>query len=383
VNQSNLRKVTRLAAWTMLLCCAIVASTEAESSLKPFLETQYGYEDNILQVPEENGPRKDFISIIRTGIYMNTHLDEKTRCSARYEVAFRKFNDFDSSNRMDHLLSLLLFRKLRHNISFITHGDLGLRSQPNDSINNYYKQSFATQALVQWNTLWLSQFGMQFRHKSYPYNDRSNYSSLMLEGELGRRMSVFSQIRAGYLFRAYQGAIDPRVLQLESNEKMGGIRQTTNISFENMLSEKVLMNLRYQFELDIATKALQSQTGFPRLEKQTGEFEGEYKDFDFDEDKDFNFMNHQVEVMLAYRLFSRSSVAMYARHDSKFYNDWLVSMTDSQRHDNLTLLQIYLKQRLSSDLSLRLQYSLEKNKSNDPTQRYTDNIYSIGLRYGF
>ena len=383
MNLSNLTKPFRITTWTITLCCIATASTGAEFSLNPFLVAQTGYEDNILQVAEENNPQKDFVSDIQTGIYIKAPLDDKTRYSARYETAFYKYNDFDKNNRMDHLLSLLFYRKLRHKLSLLAHGNIGLRSQPNDSINNYYKQSFAAQTLVQWNSLWLSQFGTQFRHKSYPYNDRSNYSSLMLEGDLGRRMGVLSQIRVGYLFRAYQGAIDPRVLQLKPGEKMKGIRQTASISFESMLSEKVLMNWKYQFELDIATKGLQSQTGFPRLKEQTGEFEGEYEDFDYDEDKNFNFVNHQVEVMLAWRLCSQSTMALYARHDSKFYSDWLIPMTNSQRHDNLTSLQIYLKQRLSSDLSLRLQYSLERNKSNDPMQRYTDNIYSIGLRYGF
>jgi hypothetical protein len=187
----------------------------------------------------------------------------------------------------------------------------------------------------------------------------------------------------GYQFRAYRGSIDPRVLQLEFGERMEGIRQTVSMWYESMLSGKVLMDWKYQFELDIATEGLQRQTGFPRWEEQTGEFEGEYEDFDGEEDVDFNFMNHRVAVMLAWRLFSRSTVALYARHDAKFYSNWLVQATNGQRHDNLNILHFYIKQKLFPGLSARLRFSLEKNNSNDPTQEYIDRIYSVGLQFTF
>lgn len=162
---------------------------------------------------------------------------------------------------------------------------------------------------------------------------------------------------------------------------MEGFRQTASLWFESVLSARVLMEWKYQLELDIATEDLQRQTGFPRTGEQAGEFEGEYEDFDDDEDMDFNFMNHRAGMLLAWRLFPQSTISLYARYDSKFYSDWPVPTTNKQRHDSLILLRIYLKQGLFSNVSARLQYSLEKNNSNDPMQKYTDNTYSIGLRF--
>lgn len=381
MNPDNLKKTFWLAALA-ILCCSAGASAEAEFKFRPLLETRYGYQDNILQVSENANPQSDFVANILAGIHTNVRFDEKMRGSARYEAAFRRFIDFDKSNRQDHLLSLLFHRKLGHGISLLTLGDLGLRSQPNDSIDNYYKQSIATQARVQWNPLWVSQFVIQFRHKSYPHNRPSNYSSIMLEGKLGRRMGMFSQLHGGYQFRTYNGSLDPRALQLESGEKMEGFRQTASVWSESVLAAKVLMEWKYQFELDIATEGLQRQTDFPSWGEQIGDYEGEHEGSD-DEDVDFNFMNHRVAVMLAWRLFSRSTVALYARHDAKFYEDWPISGTNSQRHDNLSLLKFYIKQKLFSGLSARLQFSLEKNNSNDPTQEYIDKIYSFGLRFIF
>ena len=385
----------------LLMCYAAVSSAEVDLSLKPFLEARYGYEDNILQVSEESEAQNDYLATILGGIHIDTQFGEKTRGSTRYEAIFRRFTDFDRGNRQDHLLSLLFHRKLRHNVSLLTIGNLGMRSHPGDRINNYYKQSLAAQAGVRWNPLWSSQFGMQFRHKSYPHNRLSNYSSVMLEGGLGRRLGNLSQIRGGYQFRTYNGALDPRVLQLEPGEKMEGFRQVASLRFESTLAARVLMELRYQVEsdaaterlqrsvnfpriqveLDAATEGLQRSVNFPRIGELTGRLEGELGDWgDEDERTDFNFTNHKATMMLAWRLFSRSTAALYASYGSKFYSDWPVPTTNKQRHDNLILLRIYLRQELFSGLSACLQYSLENNNSNDPTQKYTDNVFSIGLR---
>lgn len=381
MNSSNPIKAFWVAAWITILCC--VASAETEISLKPFIEARYGYEDNILQVPKENDPQGDFVTNILAGTNLGMKFNEKMRGSARYEAAFRRFIDFDKSNRQDHLLSLLFHRKLRRDISFLALANLGLRSQPGDNINEYYKQSITTQARVPWNSFWASQFGFQFRYKYYPHSRPSNYSSMMLEGNLERRMGLFSQIRGGYQFRTYNGSLDPRVVQLEPGDELEGFRQTASVWFESLLASRILMEWKYQLEVDIATEGFEHLTGFTRWEEQTGEFEGEHEDFDDEEDLDFNFINHRVAVILAWRLFSRSTIALYVRHDAKFYEDWPVSGTNGQRHDNLSLLQIYLKQKLFSGLSARLRFSLEKNNSNDPTQEYIDRIYSVGLRFVF
>jgi len=203
----------------------------------------------------------------------------------------------------------------------------------------------------------------------------------MVEGKLRRRLGVISQIRGGYQLRAYDGAVDPRVLQSNLNKDMNGIRQTASIWFESMLFGRVLMDWKYQLEFDIATRELQSQEHIFREAEQPGEFDDD-EDFDDDEyEVDFNFLTHRVAAMLVWRLFSNSTVGLYARHDFKFYRDWLVPTTNRQRHDDLTLLRLYLKQKLFSRLSARLAYSLEKNNSNDLTQKYTNNIYSVGLQF--
>jgi len=388
-----LTKMFWIAAWLLIMCNAVPAFAEQEFSFKPlglsslrietFLEVRQKYEDNVFQVPIGSKPQRDFVTNLWTGIDLKIRFDEKTRFSTRYEAALRKFTDFERKNRRDQLLSLLFQRKLGRKFSLLTFGNLGVRSQPNDQINNYFKQDFVSQAYTRWTSLWSSQFGMEYRRKSYPHNYYSNYNSVMAEGNLRRRMGVFSQIRGGYQFRAYRGAIDPRVLQLKPNEEMKGIRQTASIWFESMLLGQLLMDWKYQIEFDTATRGLQRQERFSKEVKQTSEFEGEHEDFDEEEAIDFNFLTHRVATMLVWRLFSNSTVSLYARHDFKSYRDWLVPTTNRQRHDDLTLLRLYFKQKLFSNLSARLEYSLEKNNSNDPTQKYTDNIYSIGLQFAF
>ena len=391
MNPNNLTKICLLSV-CFVICHAVLAFAEGELNFKSlglsslgietFFEIQQRYEDNVFQVPMDSKPQQDLVTTVWAGLDLKIRFDEKTRFSTRYEAALRRLIDLERKNRRDQLLSLLFQRKFGRKLSLLTLGNLGLRSQPNDQINDYFKQNLASQVHIQWTTLWSSQFGAQFRHKSFP-NNNSDYTSVMVEGKLRRRLGVISQIRGGYQLRVYDGAVDPRVLQSNLNKDMDGIRQTASIWFESMLFGRVLMDWKYQIEFDIATRELQRQERFSKEEKYTGELEGEHEDFDDEEDVDFNFLTHRVATMVVWRLFSNSTVGLYARHDFKSYRDWLVPATNRQRHDDLTLLRLYFKQKLFSSVSARLAYSLEKNNSNDPTQKYTNNIYSIGLQFAF
>ena len=78
----------------------------------------------------------------------------------------------------------------------------------------------------------------------------------MVEGGLRRRLSAVAYVSAGYQVRAYRGVIDPRIIISDLNEHVGGIRQTASLGFEGMALGRVLLNLKYQFEIDLATREL-------------------------------------------------------------------------------------------------------------------------------
>ena len=376
---NNSVKILSLIGFLVGVCYPATTYAERSFSIKPFFDVRGQFEDNVFQVPTESGPQKDFATNIWSGVDFRARLDEKTRLSARYEAAPRRFADFSEKNRHDHLLSILFRRRLFREATFLTVGNIGFRFQPNDSINEYFKQDFTGQVHVRWNPLWSSQVGVQFRHKYFPNNKKSTYTSLMVEGSLRRLIGAVSQIRAGYQFRTYDGAIDPRVLVSTFNKDTEGIRQTANLWFESMLFGQVLMDLKYQLEVDTATRELQRHERLPREPEQTGEFEEE----DDDDDVDFNFTTHRAATMFVWRSSSHSSVSLSVRHHFKFYRDWLVPTTNRQRRDNWTLFRLAFKRELLSDLSSRLEYILEKNNSNDPTQKYTDNAYSVQLQFVF
>ncbi len=377
--------------WTIAVSCPASTYAQGTFDLKPFFEIRQQFEDNIFQVPKEGTlavdgtpqrkPQKDLATTIWTGVDFSARFDEKTWMNARYEAAPRRFMDFEEKNRHDHLLSILFRRKLSRDVTFLTVGNIGLRFQSNDSINEYFKQDVTAQVQIRWNPLWSSQFGVQFRNKYFPNNKNSTYTSLMVESKLRRQLGAISQVRAGYQFRTYDGAIDPRVLLSDINTDMDGLRQTASLWFENMLFGQVLMDMKYQFEIDIATRELQRHERFSRESEQTAEFDSD--DDDDDDEVDFNFTTHRATTMFVWRLFSHSSVSLSARHHFKFYRDWIVPTTDRKRRDNLTLLRLGFKQSFIQNLSARLEYILEKNNSNDPSQEYTNNTYSIRLQYAF
>jgi len=379
LTRGNAVRFLLLIAWLIGGCFPAATYGERSFNIKPFFEIRGQFEDNVFQVPTERQPQKDFATTIWTGVDFKAPIDEKTRLSAHYEVAPRRFADFSEKNRHDHLLSLLVHRRLFRDVSLLTVGNIGLRFQPNDPINEYFKQDVASQVQIRWSPRWSSQWGAEFRNKYFPNHQDSTYTSLMVEGNLTRRIGMVSQLRSGYQFRTYRGAIDPRVLVSDLNNDIDGTRQTASLRFESIWFGQVLMDVKYQLEVDIATRELQRYEHLSREPEQAGEFDEEHEDADVD----FNFLTHRVATIFVWRLSSDSTISLSARHHFKFYRDWIVPATNQKRQDNLTLLRLGFKQKLLTNLSARLEYTLEKNNSNDPTQKYTDNAYSTRLQYAF
>ena len=380
---NKLMKGFALTVWTLGICFPVVALAQQDFSLQPFLEVRQRFEDNVLQVPAANAPKSDFVTNIWAGVDLKLRLDEQTRIAARYEAAPRRFIDISEKNRQDHLLSALFRRRLRRDVTFLTIGNVGLRSQPNDPINEYFKWDTAGQIHVRWSPLWSTQVGAEIRNKYYPNNEDVSYLSFMVEGRVQRRIGAVSRVRGGYQRRTYDGAIDPRVLVSDVSRDMEGVRHRASVGFESLLFGKVLMDWKYQLEVDIAERELQRRERLARELEQSGGFERGHDDDDDDEDVDFNFTTHRVATLIVWRLSSHSTMSLSARHDLKSFRDWPVPKKNRQRRDNWTLLRLFLKQELTSNWSARLEYTLEKNNSNDPTQEYTDNAYSIRLQFGF
>ena len=354
-------------------------SAESSPSIKPFFDLRYQFEDNIFQVPTSGGRKSDFATNIWTGVDVRGMVGVDTRFAARYEAAPRRFADFDEKNRHDHLLSVLLRRRLSRNVTLLAVGNMGLRFQPSDSINEYFKQDVRGQVKVRWNPLWSSKFGAELRNKYFPNNTESTYTSAMIEGKLRRNLGATSHVFGGYQLRAYNGAIDPRVLVSNLNRNMKGIRQTAGVGFESFAFGRVLMNLKYQFGIDRATRELQRREHFPNEPEQGGEFD--HNDGDNDA-TDFNFLTNRLVGVLVWRLAENSNLSLSARHHLKSYRDWVVPIKDDKRRDNLTLIRLGYKLDLRENLSARVEYKTENNDSNDPTQKYTDNMYSVQLQFG-
>ncbi len=161
---------------------------------------------------------------------------------------------------------------------------------------------------------------------------------------------------------------------------MGGIRQTASLGFEGMALGQVLLNLKYQFEIDLATRELPRHEPFSREPEQGGGFGHHNGDAD---DVDFNFANHRIGSLFIWRFAPRSNASLYARRHFKLYEDWIVPGAGTKRRDNLTRLRFGFKQDLRDDLAARLEYAFATNDSNDPTRSYADNAYSMELQYSF
>ena len=222
---------------------------------------------------------------------------------------------------------------------------------------------------IRWNPRWSSQFGAELRNKYFPNNTASTYTSVMVEGRMRRNLGATEHFFGGYQLRAYSGAIDPRVLVSNLNRNMRGARQTAALGFEGFAFGRVLMNLKYQFEIDHATRELQRLEHFPNEPEQGGEFD--HSDGDRDA-TDFNFLTNRFAAMFVWRLGERSNLSLSARHHLKSYRDWVVPTVDDKRKDNLTLIRLGFKLILRESLSARVEYSLENNDSNDRTQKYSD-----------
>ena len=366
--------------WSLALKTPCLVFADSPLRIEPFFDFRYQYEDNVFQVPEDLGEQRDFAAYAWAGVDVRSAPDPRTRIAVRYEMAPRRFVDLTRKNRYDHLLSGLWRRRLSRDATVLGVANLGLRHQPNDRINEYFKQDISGRLQVRWNPSWSSRFGAELRNKYFPNNEGSTYSSVMVEGGLRRRLSATAHVSASYRVRAYRGVIDPRIITSELNENVGGTRQTASLEFEGMALGRVLLNLKYQFEIDLATRDLPRHEPLSREPEQRGEFG--HHDGDED-DVDFNFANHRTGSFFIWRLAPRSSVSLAARHHFKLYQDWIVPGTGSKRRDNLTLVRFGFKQDLRDNLAAMLEFGFMTNDSNDPTRSYADNTYSMQLQYSF
>ena len=372
-------RVAAIIGW-LALSTPCLALADSALRIKPFLDLRYQYEDNVFQVPTERGEQRDFATYIWAGVAVRAVLGPATRIAVRYELAPRRFADVTQKNRYDHLLSGLWRRRLSRAATLLTVANLGLRHQPNDRINEYFKQDLSGQLQLRWNSSWSSRFGAELRNKYFPHSKGSTYSSVMVAGELRRQLSAVADVSAGYRVRAYRGVIDPRIIASDLNKHVGGIRQTTRLGFEGMALGRVLLNLKYQFEIDLATRELPRHEPFSHEPEQEGEFG--HHDGDAD-DVDFNFANHRIGFLSIWRLAPRSNASLSVRRHFKWYQDWIVSATGAKRRDDLTLLRLGVKQNFRDNLAARLEYAFATNDSNDATRTYADNAYSMQLQYSF
>ena len=372
-------RVAAIIGW-LALSTPCLALADSALRIKPFLDLRYQYEDNVFQVPTERGEQRDFATYIWAGVAVRAVLDPATRIAVRYELAPRRFADVTQKNRYDHLLSGLWRRRLSRAATLLTVANLGLRHQPNDRINEYFKQDLSGQLQLRWNPSWSSRFGAELRNKYFPHSKGSTYSSVMVAGELRRQLSAVADVSAGYRVCAYRGVIDPRIIASDLNKHVGGIRQTARLGFEGMALGRVLLNLKYQFEIDLATRELPRHEPFSHEPEQEGEFG--HHDGDAD-DVDFNFANHRIGFLSIWRLAPRSNASLSVRRHFKWYQDWIVSGTGAKRRDDLTLLRLGVKQNLRDNLAARLEYAFATNDSNDATRTYADNAYSMQLQYSF
>ena len=366
--------------WSLALSTPGLVRADPSLRIKPFFDLGYQYEDNVFQVPTERGEQGDFAAYIWAGVDVRVALDPHTRIAVRYEMAPRRFADLARKNRYDHLLSGLWRRRLSRDATLLTAANLGLRHQPNDRINEYFKQDISGQLQIRWNPLWSSRFGAELRNKYFPNSKGSTYTSVMAEGGLRRRLSAIADVSAGYQVRAYRGVIDPRIITSDLNKHVGGIRQTASLGFEGMALGRVLLNLKYQFEIDLATRELPRHEPFSQEPEQGGEFVHHNDDAD---EVDFNFANHRIGSLFIWRFTPHSNASLSTRRHFKLYQDWIVPGTGAKRRDNLTLLRLGFKQGLRDNLAARLKYAFATNDSNDSTRSYADNAYSLQLQYSF
>ncbi len=174
----------RIAAiiWSMALNTPCLVLADPSLRIKSFFDLRYQYEDNVFQVPTERGEQRDFAAYIWAGVDVRAIPDAHTRIAVRYEMAPRRFADATRKNRYDHLLSGLWHRRLSRDATLLTVANLGLRHQPNDRINEYFKQDISGQLQIRWNPSWSSRFGAELRIKYFPNSKGSTYSSVMVEG---------------------------------------------------------------------------------------------------------------------------------------------------------------------------------------------------------
>jgi len=334
------------------------------------------YQNNIYRLPDSL-EQADYSlnTFIRTG-WRQTGAASKKATDIYYENRLRRFNNYQSYNRLDHILFGHSYRPLGAFGRLILNERYRFRNYYSDQKINSYRNIMD----VYWQTSVRDNLQVNSGYrgwlKRYPNTaDYQNYSSYRLF--LNFYFSSDQRNKIGFQneLNWHNGNLYPYGAPKLPDTNLFGFRYTAELSSTRIVAEKYFLDLRYRFEWDNPQEIDQYQGG---------DYSGDYDTEELlAEDSDFDYTKHQLSVSVLHKSTARLSIFCFGVLQTKHFRHWRIAVNGPLRNEVFGYFSLTAKYTLSKNVFAEFYFNVENNDSNHPDYDYSRAITGLGLRYSF
>jgi len=334
------------------------------------------YHSNLYRLPDSlKKADYRFNSFSRFG-YEKTWPAMKKNLNIYYENRFCHYNKYQTYDRMSHILYGRGYLPVWTLGKLVVNERLRLRDYSKSRNINSLRNIFSVYLQTDVTDSLLINSGYRHWLKRYPNNSEyEDYFSNRLFFNLYYSLTKQSKIGLRNEFSWHTGNLYPYGVPKKPETNLDGFRYILEFSYNRILGEKYLLDLRYSFEWDNPQEIDNEQTGEHFGDENTEDL--------LAEDSDFDYIKHQFSASLLYKIVHRLSFFGLAVLQTKKFQHWRIDESRPLRSDVFGYLSLTVKYQLLENLSAEFYYNLENNQSNHYYYQYSRQITGSGLRYKF
>jgi len=262
----------------------------------------------------------DVFEEFRYSYNLSTPFGTGTKILLNYDLDYLNYNEVtDASNLLNHL-RLSIQKKLK-GFSLGTGYDFSFFYYPKDEDSDF------------------------LFHKGFVY--LRNYIS----------RTFYQQLLAEYGLKQHtdQKALSGSIFVLQEKERVD-TRESIEYSLGSTYWPKLFLGLKTRFSFNDSNAS--------------------YQNF-------YDYKSYAITPTIEYGLTDNLKLLSYFTYTRRNYTDRLVSGGTEKEKDNIYAAQVGLRYRLNKQNALSLFYTYRDNSTNEPLEKYTENVMSCSWQYNF
>jgi len=199
--------------------------------------------------------------------------------------------------------------------------------------------------------------GYEFEYIYYPKDDQGTYYANKLGSSLRHKISKNLYHKLGYEFQMRDWT------DRKARNGAGVIEDTERQDYRN--------SIKYEIGYLVWKTLLKLKT-----DVYFNDSNDEYLDY-------YDYTSYSVSVFAARPLVDKLTGILRAGYQWKRYDERTITTGDSKEKDKTMILGAGLTYDITRDLALSANYTYRQNYSNDPIQRYSESMTTLGCYYTF